>query len=147
MRAGIESHLRLVAEILHSAMIDFFFCINFINIYWVAAARQVITMQWLELSVFSCQSVFRVFCWWMLWSWYPHSAVDYKTSVPSSYLGTPAIVKWTEAINSQPEQLTTELSPRLSAWNQVKRYLDSKKNQLSPVNKIFQIFPTTLFIL
>ena len=62
-------------------------------------------------------------------------------------LGSPAIVKWTEAINSQPEQLTTELSPRLSAWNQVKRFLDSKKNQPSPVNKIFQIFPTTLFIL
>ena len=55
-----------------------------------------------------------------------------------------AIVKWTEAISSQPEQLTTEMSPRLSTWNQVKRFLDWQENQLSAVvNKC----STKLFII
>ena len=144
MRAGIESHLRLVAEILHSAMIDFFFCINFINIYWVAAARQVITMIGTECVFMSIR--FPSFLLMNVVILIPAPLLSITKHLYPA-LGSPAIVKWTEAINSQPEQLTTELSPRLSAWNQVKRFPDSKKNQLSPVNKIFQIFPTTLFIL
>ena len=133
-----------MAETLHQAMIDFVFLEpNCINIYWIArpAACKVNND----------------------WDWVCFDVDLFFTEFPliSAGILIPARCCQLQNICTQPwglgyrevdssyqltaEQLTTELSPRLSTWNRVKRFLDWQENQRSAVNKYSKFLQTAFY--
>ena len=137
----------LMAEILHQAMIDFVFLeADCINIYWIArpAACKVnndwdwvcfdVDLFFTEFPLISAGILIPARCCQL------QNICTQLVSADSSYRE----VNWSYQLTA--EQLTTELSPRLSTWNQVKRFLDwQQENQRSAVNKYSKFLQTAFY--